>query len=325
MCLCSYVVSLSFCVMKTVFTTDPNQAAEFVKRGGIVAFPTETVYGLGANVFDPTAVEKIFAAKQRPADNPLIVHVASTDPIRELTAEITEAARLLIDHFFPGPLTVVLQKSERVPLIATAGLETVGIRMPRLKIANDFLKACGVPVAAPSANLSGRPSPTNWQSVAEDLDGRIDCILQAGATEMGLESTVVDCTGDEPVILRSGSVTIEQLREVIPGTRISNENDAARRSPGTRHQHYKPTARVVLIDHPDAVEKSAGAAYIGLGRSITPFDHQLVCKDLNEYARELYEFLRDCDRRGITTIYCQTVPENGIGAALMDRLRRAAS
>jgi len=242
-----------------------------------------------------------------------------------VAADTTEIARDLIDSFFPGPLTVVLRKNERVPAIATAGLETVGLRMPRPKIANDFLRACGLPVAAPSANISGRPSPTNWQSVAEDLDGRIDCILQGGATEMGLESTVVDCTGAVPIILRSGSVTIEQLREVFPETRISGETDDARRSPGARHQHYKPAANVVLIEHPDAVEKSAGAAYIGLGRSITPFDHQLVCKGLSEYARQLYEFLRDCDRRGITTIYCQTVVECGIGAALMDRLRRAAS
>jgi L-threonylcarbamoyladenylate synthase len=311
-------------MMRTVFTTDPHEAAGFIKAGGVVGFPTETVYGLGANVFDTTAVEKIFEAKQRPVDNPLIVHVASVDQIADVAAEITETARVLIDGFFPGPLTVVLQKSDRVPLIATSGLFSVGVRMPRLEIASEFLTACGVPIAAPSANLSGRPSPTTWRAVAEDLDGRIDCILKGGPTDTGLESTVVDCTREVPIVLRSGSVTLEQMRAIIPTVRISSASDDNWRSPGTRHRHYKPAAKVVLIDHPDAVEKSAGTAYIGLGRSITTFDHQLVCVDANEYARQLFEFLRECDRRGIHTIYCQQVPDSGIGTALMDRLRRAA-
>ena len=197
--------------------------------------------------------------------------------------------------------------------------------MPRLELAKRFLTACGVPIAAPSANLSGRPSPTTWRAVAEDLSGRIDCILRGEATETGLESTVVDCTGEIPLVLRSGSVTLEQLRDVIPQTKLGTEDDEARRSPGTRHQHYKPSAKVILIDHPDAVEKAAGAAYIGLGRSLTPFDYQKVCRNVGEYARELYEFLRECDRRGIHTIYCQLVDESGIGVAIMDRLRRAAT
>jgi L-threonylcarbamoyladenylate synthase len=310
--------------MNTVYTTDPGVAAEFIRNGGLVAFPTETVYGLGANVFDEAAIENIFAAKRRPADNPLIFHIANITQISEVVDEITETARLLIDKFFPGPLTVILKKDPRVPTIATAGLDTVGVRMPRLDLANKFLAGCGVPVAAPSANLSGRPSPTTWQAVAEDLDGRIDCILQGGPTETGLESTVVDCTGEIPVVLRSGSVTFEQLREIIPATRISGDLDAAHRSPGTQHSHYKPDARVILISHPDAVEKAAGAAYIGLGKSITRFDHQLICKDMEEYARTVYEFLRESDRRGIHTIYCQEVTDSGIGRALMDRLRRAS-
>jgi L-threonylcarbamoyladenylate synthase len=312
-------------MLRTVFTNDAVEAASFIKRGGTVAFPTETVYGLGANVFDDAAIEKIFTAKRRPADNPLIVHVASVGQVGEVVNEITESARLLIDRFFPGPLTVILKKDRRVPAIATAGLDTVGVRMPRLDITNKFLEACGVPVAAPSANLSGRPSPTTWQAVAEDMDGRIDCILQGGMTKTGLESTVVDCTGEIPVVLRSGLVTLEQLHEIIPATRLSGDLDATRRSPGTQHRHYKPDAKVILIEHPDAVEKAAGTAYIGLGSSITPFDHQHICKDAEEYARSLYEFLRESDRRGIHTIYCQEVIESGIGRALMDRLRRASS
>jgi L-threonylcarbamoyladenylate synthase len=311
--------------MQTVLTTDPAKAAEFIRRGAVVAFPTETVYGLGANVFDPAVIEKIFEAKQRPADNPLIVHVSGIGEIRQVVAEVTELAQAFIDRFFPGPLTVILRKNARVPHIATAGLVTVGVRMPRLVLANEFLTACGIPVAAPSANLSGRPSPTTWQAVAEDLDGRIDCILQGKATETGLESTVVDCTGDVPVVLRSGSISLEELREIIPSTRVSSHHDEEKRSPGTRHKHYRPVAKVVLIDHPDAVEKAAGSAYIGLGSSVTPFDRQLICCDAEQYARAFYEFLRECDRRGIHTIYCQTVPETGIGTALMDRLRRSAA
>lgn len=310
-------------MLRTVLTTDPAEAAEFIRNGGIVAFPTETVYGLGANVFDAAAVQRIFDAKRRPSDNPLIVHVADVRSINRVVAGIPESARLLIGSFFPGPLTVVLKKNDQVPHIATAGLDSVGVRMPRSKLAGEFLKACGTPVAAPSANLSGRPSPTTWEAVAEDLDGRVDCILQGTSTEMGLESTVVDCTGPVPAVLRAGSVTLEQLRDVIPETSIGRSG--SKRSPGTRHQHYKPRASVVLIDHPDSAEKAAGVAYIGIGRSLTPFDYEIVCADAADYAARFYEFLRECDRRGIHTIYCQAVPETGIGRALMDRLRRASA
>src|SRR5580765_7032200 len=188
--------------MQTVITNSPLEAAAFIKLGGIVAFPTETVYGLGANVFDELAVAKIFEAKQRPADNPLIAHVALAEQIGELVTGISSFAHLFIDSFFPGPLTLVLKKSEQVPGIATAGLDTIGIRMPRFELAHQFLVACGTPVVAPSANLSGRPSPTTWQAVAEDLEGRIDCILQAATTEIGIESTVVDCTSEVPTVLR---------------------------------------------------------------------------------------------------------------------------
>jgi L-threonylcarbamoyladenylate synthase len=188
--------------VKTVLTKLAEEAAGFIKRGGVAAFPTETVYGLGANVFDEVAIAKIFEAKRRPADNPLIAHIGEIDQIGELTAEVCENARKFIDAFFPGPLTLVLPKSEKVPMIATAGLDTIGVRMPGSRLAQEFLKACGVPVVAPSANLSGKPSPTTWEAVFEDLDGRIDCILQGETTEIGLESTVLDCSGDRPLVLR---------------------------------------------------------------------------------------------------------------------------
>lgn len=312
--------------VKTLLTRSPDEAAEFIRRGGIVAFPTETVYGLGAAVFNEEAVAKIFEAKQRPADNPLIAHVADLDQIKGLTSEISENAKQFIDAFFPGPLTLVLRKSETVPLIATAGLDTIGIRMPRFELAHQFLTACGTPVVAPSANLSGRPSPTTWQAVAEDLDGRIDCILQGDATEIGLESTVVDCTSTVPLVLRSGSVSIEQLRAVVPTTELfeTGENESPR-SPGLRHRHYSPRARVVIADCDPRLAGLPQAAFIGLSPWGERFVIKRICSSVEDYARSLYEFFRECDRSGVKTIYCERVEETGIGVALMDRIRRAAA
>lgn len=308
--------------MKTILTTSPTEAAEHIRRGGIVAFPTETVYGLGANVFDENAVARIFEAKQRPADNPLIAHISSLEQIGQLAVEITESANKFIEVFFPGPLTIVLQKRDEVPLVATAGLDSIGIRMPRFELAKQFLAACGTPVVAPSANLSGRPSPTTWQAVAEDLDGRIDCILQGEITEIGLESTVVDCTGEVPILLRTGSVSLKDLRTVIPETATLNGDIETIRSPGMRHRHYSPTAKVELVDDfPTAIND---AAAIGIGAIPDGFGYSIACRSVEEYAHSLFEFFRESDRRGISTIYCQIVPVNGIGAALIDRLRRAA-
>ncbi len=208
--------------MRTVLTRSAAEAAQVIKKGGLAAFPTETVYGLGADVFNEAALGNIFAAKDRPADNPLIVHIASLEQIGLLTSAVTASAEKFIAAFFPGPLTLVLPKSGNVSSLATAGLDSVGIRMPGNRLAQEFLRLCATPVAAPSANLSGRPSPTTWQAVFEDLDGRIDCILQDEETEVGLESTVVDCTGEVPQVLRSGAVTLEQLREVVPETKAAS-------------------------------------------------------------------------------------------------------
>ncbi|MFZ1702667.1 MAG: L-threonylcarbamoyladenylate synthase [Pyrinomonadaceae bacterium] len=313
--------------MKTLLTQDPEKAAAFIRGGGVVAFPTETVFGLGANVFDPDAVAKIFQAKRRPADNPLIAHIAKVGQIAELTAGMSESGARFIEHFFPGPLTLVLARSTRVPDVATAGLDTIGVRMPKFDLARRFIEACGVPVVAPSANLSGRPSPTTWQAVLEDLDGRIDCILQGDPTEIGLESTVVDCTDDVPVLLRQGAVSLAELRAIIPETRESEPNDAEMvRSPGLRHKHYSPKADVIIVGSGYAVDRRAASAYIGLDGKIEVehFSHVKVCRSVEEYARSLFEFFRECDRRDIHTIYCEDVEPDGIGAALMDRLRRAA-
>lgn len=304
-----------------MLTTSPAEAAAFIKNGGVAAFPTETVYGLGADVFDEKAVAKIFEAKRRPADNPLIAHISSLDQVEKLASSVNENARKFIEYFFPGPLTVVLPKTENVPLIATAGLDTIGVRMPKSALAAEFLKACNTPVVAPSANLSGKPSPTTWQAVHEDLDGRIDCILQGEITEIGLESTVVDCSGDVPVLLRTGAISLEQLQAVVPETVFYVKNADAPRSPGMKHKHYTPKARVVFYDGDQVAEN---AAFIGISKPRAEFQLGRVFDSVEEYARSLFEFFRECDRRGIDTIYCQRVSEFGIGAALMDRLRRAA-
>jgi len=311
--------------VKTVITDDPEQAADCLRRGGIVAFPTETVYGLGANIFDEAAVAKIFEAKRRPADNPLIVHIADVSQISLATRSISADAQRLIDRFFPGPLTVVLEKSAAVPLLATAGLDTVGIRMPRNVVAQKFLKACTTPVAAPSANISGRPSPTNWRAVVEDLDGRIDCVLRGEATEIGLESTVVDCTSYPLMVLRAGAVSLSELHAVVPNVVDFRESEKApAKSPGMRHKHYSPTAKVSLVGRGKIVADTSNAGYIGLHEHELNFALKKICRSVDEYAHELFEFFRECDRRQLSAIYCDKVSEDGIGTALMDRIKRAA-
>ena len=312
--------------MKTTLTTSVKEAAEFIRRGGTVAFPTETVYGLGANVFDEKAIAKIFAAKRRPNDNPLIAHVGSIEQIETLVSKITPSAEKFIAAFFPAPLTLVLPKAEAVPLAATANLDTIGVRMPKNTLALEFLRACDVPLVAPSANLSGKPSPTTWQAVYEDLNGRIECILQGdAATEIGLESTVVDCTSKVPLVLRSGAITLEDLQRIVPETRLYQikENEIAK-SPGLKHRHYSPRAKVVLVSGKWKTENGKSKAFIGLNAPDAEFELVKICDSVDDYAHEVFNFFRECDRIGIETIYCETVEEKGIGLALMDRLKRAA-
>jgi L-threonylcarbamoyladenylate synthase len=315
--------------VETELTTSAAHAAAIIRRGGIVAFPTETVYGLGASSADADAIQRIFAAKQRPPDNPLIAHVARVDQIASLTVRISSSAKLLIDRFFPGPLTVVLTKSDIVPAIATAGLDTIGVRQPAHPLAQEFLAACDVPVVAPSANLSGRPSPTTWQAVYADLAGRIDCILQGDQSAVGLESTVVDCSGPVVALLRSGAVTLEQLRELIPdisSAELAGPDEVAR-SPGMRHRHYAPAATVVLVDSAAIAAADKHAAFVGLepgGQTDEAFLMVLRCTTVADYAHELFDFFRRCDEAGVHTIYCENVTQVGIGRALMDRLTRAA-
>ncbi|MDW8020123.1 MAG: L-threonylcarbamoyladenylate synthase [Chloroherpetonaceae bacterium] len=315
--------------MKTKITTSVLEAARFILKGELVAFPTETVYGLGANVFEEEAIRKIFAVKGRPADNPLIVHIAHFSELGILAKRITKYAEKFIEHFFPGPLTVILPRSKFVPKVVSAGLDTVAVRMPAHQVAHRFLEACGVSIAAPSANLSGKPSPTTWQAVKADLGGKISCILKDEQSQIGLESTVVDCTGNTPLVMRLGAVTLEDLQVVVPETKLYKpKNLKAPKSPGMKYRHYAPDAPLTIITSPaEIASPNSTAAYIGLDALPKGIEvaKKKICTSLQEYAHSLYRFLRECDQRGIERIYCQAVPEQGIGLAIMDRLRKAAT
>jgi L-threonylcarbamoyladenylate synthase len=311
--------------LHTNIVKDPSEAADYILRSEVVAFPTETVYGLGANVFDEKAVRKIFKLKKRPSDNPLIVHVSSISQVALLSVELNELALTLIQKFFPGPLTVIVKKNDIVPNAATAGLDTIAIRMPSSWIAQAFIKECGVPIAAPSANLSGSPSATGFEHVLNDFSGKIPCILIGPRTKYGIESTVVDCTSPIPAVLRPGVVTLEELKEI--DKRISYRKIKGRaKSPGTKYKHYAPKARVKLLRSFSSV--LGQAAYIGIDINEDEFKDRCMlyknCIDEADYARNLFSFFRQCDIEGINTIYAQTVEEKGIGLAIMNRLKKAA-
>ena len=309
--------------MTTLLTTDPDRAAAVLRRGATCAFPTETVYGLGALAHDAGAVAAVFAAKGRPADNPLIVHVLEPAGAAAL-AEVTGGAEALLEAFSPGPLTLVLRARPGLPAAVTAGLDTVAVRLPARQEARAVLRAVGAPLVAPSANRSGRPSPTTWQAVRDDLDGRVGAILQGPPTEIGLESTVVDASGPVPLVLRPGAVSLAELQRVLPRTRpATREHDAARRSPGTRHRHYAPSARVRLAT-PAQARPGPDAAWIGLSPPLPGYAQATVCRDVPDYARRLFDAFRRADADGLARIDAEPVPEDGLGAALMDRLRRAA-
>lgn len=302
------------------------EAAAVLRRGGLVAFPTETVYGLGANALDPRAVERIFAAKQRPADNPLIIHVADTSALDSLVATITPLARSLVTRFWPGPLTLILDAAPSVPRVTTGGLGTVAVRMPDHPVALQLIRAAGVPVAAPSANRSGRPSPTTAAHVAHDLGGVVDLLLDAGPTGVGLESTVVDARGAHALVYREGAVSREDLGpRSATGQRLSP-------SPGTRYRHYAPGCPVEIIAVDDLQQRARAMIEAGLNvgvvvpRSIDVPGALIIRRfeDSTELAHGLYDALRTAEEAGVDVLLCSSVPETGIGRAVMDRLRRAA-
>jgi len=311
-------------------------AAEVIRAGGLVAFPTETVYGLGADALSEAAVARIFEAKERPRGNPLIVHVADATALDEVAVRVTDRAREVVASFWPGPLTLVLDRAAAVPLITTGGLDTVAVRVPAHPVAQGLIRAAGRPLAAPSANRSGRPSPTRAPHVLEDLGGRIELILDGGSTSVGLESTVLDMTTEPPTLLRPGGVTLEQLEAHLGRVRLATGDDeAAGRSPGLRFRHYAPRAKVVLIEA--GAGEEAVASWLDGGKSVALMAQRsvgldrpglrvrLMPVDLEAYARELFEALRDLDATGVDAIFVEGIAEVGLGRAIMDRLRRAAS
>ncbi len=328
--------------VKTQVFDDVIEAAALLRRGGLVAFPTETVFGLGVDATNSAAIKRLFEAKGRPSDNPLIVHLAEVGDWQLVASELPEVAAKFLARFAPGPLTVVLPKKPIIASEVTAGLDTVGVRIPAYAVARKLIAATGLPIAAPSANLSGRPSGTTWQSVLEDLDGRIDGILRGDTSDIGIESTVVDCVSWPPCLLRPGAISLEDLRSIAPETvPLNGAVEAMVNSPGLRHAHYQPQARLHLIHHVHELEELwpeadrhtsqiecdwAKSAYCGLEEP--SFVNELgACRVFSSslhYARELYEFFRVVDRLGVRQIYCQMVPSEGIGSALNDRLVRAA-
>ncbi len=315
---------------QTLTPTDADLAIAggLLRSGRLVAFPTETVYGLGANALDPLAVHSIFDVKQRPADNPLIVHIPDSAGLDRLVSQVTPLAHRLAAEFWPGPLTMVLGARSEVPGVTTGGLDTVAVRVPDHPVAIALLASANVPVAAPSANRSGRPSPTTAAHVMADLGGHIDAVVDGGRCVFGIESTVVDVRGDRPVVLREGAVTREDLG--IHGRQKSELDIHA--SPGTRHRHYQPICRVEIAAAGTAADVAAslaaGGETVGLLATCEPppdvarlgrFDHA------SELAADLYAALRDGEEAGLDVIVVEAVPEVGVGRAVMDRLRRASA
>ncbi|MDR0929205.1 MAG: threonylcarbamoyl-AMP synthase [Oscillospiraceae bacterium] len=319
-----------------------ERAALLLSGGAVVAFPTETVYGLGANALDEKAVRGIFAAKDRPADNPLIAHIDKLEMLPQLTNRVPPRAYMLMAAFWPGPLTLILPRGPGVPDVVSAGLPTIAVRMPLNPHARALITTCGFPIAAPSANRSGRPSPTTAQHVREDLAGRIPLILDGGACAVGVESTVVDMTGETPALLRPGGVTPEMLRALLPDLAIDPAvlsplaPDAAAASPGMRHRHYAPRARITVVRG----DAEAVAARICARYDATP-DALILCPSahagayaprrvlpLGEHAAamaaHLFDALREADRLGAGHVLAEAVETEGIGLALMNRLLRAA-
>lgn len=326
-----------------------KEAARILQAGGLVAFPTETVYGLGANGLDFQAAKKIYEAKGRPSDNPLILHIADIEDLPGIVKEIPEAAVRLAERFWPGPLTMIFPKADCVPYGTTGGLDTVAVRMPSHPAALELIRAAGVPIAAPSANTSGRPSPTEAAHVREDMDGRIDCILDGGAVGIGLESTIVDLTGPVPVMLRPGYITREMLEEVVGTVEVDPVILAERpdpelkpKAPGMKYRHYAPKADMLICEGKEEAvvayinqrilaDRAAGkrVGVLATDRTCTRYEADLILsvgdRDQEEtIAHNLFHVLREFDESEVDMIYSECFEQEKLGMAIMNRLMKAA-
>ncbi|MGB8454842.1 MAG: L-threonylcarbamoyladenylate synthase [Anaerocolumna sp.] len=326
-----------------------KEATEILRQGGLVAFPTETVYGLGADGLNPEASGKIYAAKGRPSDNPLIIHIADLGAIKELTSDCPETGRKLAEAFWPGPLTLIFNKSSKVPYSTTGGLNTVAIRMPSHPIAYELIRNSGIYIAAPSANVSGRPSPTKAAHVIEDLSGIIDMIIDGGQVDIGLESTIVDVTADIPVILRPGYITVQMIEQVIGEveydkavlTRVQDPSIKPK-APGMKYKHYAPKGDLTVYEgnnetviHTinEIAEKKLLEGYkvgiIATDETLSYYHRGIVKtigtrKDESTIARGLFEILREFDSEGADYIFTESFESNQLGQAIMNRLLKAA-
>ncbi|MGB3241775.1 MAG: L-threonylcarbamoyladenylate synthase [Candidatus Omnitrophota bacterium] len=318
-----------------------EKAAGVIRRGGLVAFPTETVYGLGANALDPKAAIRIFEAKKRPLDDPLIVHIAREEELYKLVEEVPEQAKKLIKRFWPGPLTVVLKKTEIIPEIITTGLDTVAIRMPSNVIARELIEAAEVPIAAPSANLFGKPSPTQARHVADDLGSAVDLIIDGGPAEIGIESTVVEFVEGKVIVLRPGGIDVESLHSVIGDVHIYSEKEFSGRSPGKYPQHYSPGAKVIVVEEGGSQIGDVKMIALGMlqkGKKVgimakeehageyDSFDVKVLgsANDEKKCALNLFHVLREFDSEKVDVIVVEGISERGLGLAVMNRLRKAA-
>ncbi len=322
-------------------------AGKIIQDGGLVAFPTETVYGLGADALNPEASRKIYEAKGRPSDNPLIVHISRMEDLAGIVSHVPRQARKLAERFWPGPLTMIFKKAKQVPLQTTGGLDTVAVRMPDHPVALALIQAGGGYIAAPSANISGRPSPTLAKHVAQDMDGRIPMILDGGPVGIGIESTIVDVSGEIPMILRPGYITPEMLREVIGEVQLdpglaADDPSVHPKAPGMKYKHYAPKAELILIHGvqekvqqkindltQEAAESGRAAGVIGTDESCGCYRYGIVKSigtrsDEATIARHLYAILREFDQQEIDIIYSESFSSSGIGQAIMNRMLKAA-
>ena len=329
--------------METLKLTDNpdgiSAAAEILKSGGVVAIPTETVYGLAANAFDSDAVVKIFKAKGRPQDNPLIVHIAEFSALKSIAKEIPEIALKCAEKFWPGPFTMVLKKTDKIGDCISPKLDTVAVRMPENKVALEIIKKSGLPLAAPSANTSGSPSPTTAQHVEKDLNGKIDAIVYSGECAVGVESTVVSFAANPPRLLRPGAVTLEQLREIIPDIVIDKailsqpEKGQKVASPGMKYKHYAPKTETFLVEGESAefaefVNSKKGAAAICFKEDLEKIKVPCLCygdeKNEATLAHSVFSALREIDQMNVKEVYIHAPSKTGIGLAVYNRLIRAA-